>query len=135
MTPREPTPAITTGDPLAVARNGAHAPDSVLAIGSGSSLSREFEALYASVRRLSLADGSRPRLVGITSCRRGAGVSTVAINLALAATHDIEGLSTPIPIIRRSTKPWQQHLNQAWTTFWRVTSRWRIACMRPRLSD
>jgi Mrp family chromosome partitioning ATPase len=50
-------------------------------------VSDEYYSLVHWLRTVGIASGVAPRLLGVTSCTRGSGVSTVAANVAIAAAQ------------------------------------------------
>ena len=55
--------------------------------GKQTRVSDEYYSLVHWLRTVGIASGEAPKLLGVTSCTRGSGVSTVASNLAIAAAQ------------------------------------------------
>jgi capsular exopolysaccharide synthesis family protein len=90
MTSRDPATAVNHPSLIDVPNGIQAAPRA--AFGDGRhEVVREFESLFASLKSQPTADQERLLLIGITGLTRGAGVSTVAINLARAAANVTDG--------------------------------------------
>ena len=87
---RKPRLQIANGDAVALEKNGGAGPD-IPGWSPGHPLRRHIEALRDRTLMHFEGDLRKPKLIGITGCREGAGVTTIACALAAALSESADG--------------------------------------------